>query len=161
MYTPEPIGIQWPSEFQPEAAPVSVKNEIEIVAPPEKVWACLIRAAEWPDWYGNAKRVRFRRGSPPDLALGTRFRWWTFQVPIRSEVREFTPYRRLAWDAVGPGIRAYHAWLLTPTPKGCHVLTEEIQHGWGAQLSAFFRPNSMFEGHRQWLESLRARVTGA
>lgn len=158
MATQENLGIRWPSDFEPSPAPVSVSNQIDISAPPDRVWACLIRAQSWPSWYRNSKRVRFLRGTLPDLALGTRFHWWTFKVPITSEVREFVPYERLAWDAEGLGVRAYHAWLITPTPNGCHVLTEETQHGWAAQLSAFFRPNQMYKGHQMWLEGLRERA---
>jgi uncharacterized protein YndB with AHSA1/START domain len=155
---PEPLGIQWPSDFTPEAAPVAVRNEIEIAAPPERVWAWLIRATSWPTWYLNSKRVRRLNGTGPDLTLGTRFHWWTFGLPITSEVREFVQNERLAWDASGPGVRAYHAWRLSPTPKGCHVLTEETQHGWAAQLNAFLMPKRMYEGHELWLESLRAKA---
>ena len=153
-------GIVWPSEFEPEPAPVHVRNEIEMAAPPERAWAWLVRAPLWPTWYRNSKRVRLLRGGYPDLALGSRFHWWTFGVPITSEVREFAPPQRLAWDAVGTGVRAYHAWLITPTPRGCHVLTEETQHGVLAQLGAFLMPNRMSKYHQIWLESLRDRAEG-
>lgn len=160
MKPSEASGIQWPSEFDPEPAPVHVRNEIEIGAPAERVWAWLIRAPIWPTWYRNAKRVRIQRGLTQDLALATRFRWWTFGVPIKSEVRECVPPERLAWDAVGTGVRAYHAWLITPTSRGCHVLTEETQHGWLAQMGAFLMPNRMSKYHQIWLEALRDRAEG-
>lgn len=153
-------GIVWPKEFDPEPAPVHVRNEIEIAAPPERAWAWLARAPLWPTWYRNAKRVRLLQGNARDLALGSRFHWWTFGVPITSEVREHEPHRRLAWDAYGLGVQAYHAWLLTPTPRGCHVLTEETQHGWAAQLGAFLMPNRMSKYHQIWLEGLRDRAEG-
>jgi uncharacterized protein YndB with AHSA1/START domain len=151
-------GIRWPSDFTPEVAPVAVSNRIEIAAPPERVWAWLVRATAWPTWYPNSKRVRLLDGAGPDLALGTRFHWWTFRVRITSQVREHLPHERLAWDAHGPGVRAYHAWRITPTAQGCHVLTEETQHGWAAQLSAFLMPSRMYEGHQLWLERLRTQA---
>jgi uncharacterized protein YndB with AHSA1/START domain len=160
MSSPETSGIVWPQEFDPEPAPVHVRNEIEIAAPSERVWAWLIRAPIWPTWYRNSKGVRILSGLPPDLRLATRFHWWTFGVPITSEVREFVPCERLAWDAHGLGVRAYHAWLISPTARGCHVLTEETQHGWGAQLQAFLMPNRMSKHHQIWLEALRERAEG-
>jgi uncharacterized protein YndB with AHSA1/START domain len=153
-------SIRWPAEFAAETHPVQVSNEIDLAVPPDQAWAWLIRAEHWPCWYANAKRVRILEGPRPDLAKGTRFHWWTFSTPITSQVLEFDPYERLAWNAKGPGIRAYHAWLITPTPTGCHVLTEERQHGFGARLHARLFPNSMHQGHKMWLEGLRNKSAG-
>lgn len=127
-------------------------------APVERVWAWLIRAALWPTWYRNSHRVRFLEGPPPDLALGTRFRWTTFSVRIESRVLELEPGERIAWDARGPGVRAYHAWLLRKTASGTHVQTEETQHGWAARLGSLLMPNRMFHHHQLWLEGLREQA---
>lgn len=151
------LSIVWPAEFEAKTRLVQVSNEIDLAVSPERAWTWLIRAALWPTWYSNSNWVRFLEGSPPDLAKGTRFHWWTFSIPITSRVHEFEPYERLAWDAKGPGVRAYHAWLITPTPTGCHVLTEERQHGVGARLHARLFPDSMYQGHKLWLERLRDR----
>jgi uncharacterized protein YndB with AHSA1/START domain len=130
-------------------------NELAMPVAPEAVWACLIRAERWPEWYKNSANVKFLQGSPPDLAEGTRFRWKTFGVTIESTVLEFVPGERIAWDAHGLGVDAYHAWLLTRTAQGCHVLTEETQHGWLASAGNLLMPNRMHKFHQLWLESLR------
>lgn len=148
-------SIRWPTEFEPARCPVHVRNEIELAVPPERVWERLVRATLWPSWYSNAKQVRFLEGPLPKLALGTCFHWWTFGTPITSRVLEFEPNERIAWDAKGPGVLAYHAWLITPTPNGCHVVTEESQHGVLARLHNFVLPNDMREKHQIWLEGLR------
>jgi uncharacterized protein YndB with AHSA1/START domain len=148
-------GIRWPDYFAPANAPVHVRNELEIPAPVEHVWACLIRAKLWPTFYSNSRNVRFRTGTGPDLEAGTRFRWKTFGVTIESEVVEFVPRERIAWDAHSLGVDAYHAWVLRETPRGCHVLTEEMQHGFAARLQKRFLPNRMHRGHQSWLEGLR------
>ena len=148
-------GVRWPDHFAPANAPVHVRNELEIPAPVEHVWACLIRAKLWPAWYANSQDVRFLEGKEPDLAAGTRFRWRTFGVTIESEVLEFLPRERLAWDAHSFGIDAYHAWVLRETPQGCHVLTEEVQRGSLARLQKLLLPNRMSRWHQNWLESLR------
>ena len=78
---------------------------------------------------------------------------------ITSKVLQFEPNRRLAWDAQGVGIHAYHAWLLTPVSDGStHVLTEETQTGWLARLGASLMPNRMSQQHQLWLESLGAKA---
>jgi uncharacterized protein YndB with AHSA1/START domain len=152
-------GIAWPARYDPRNAPVHVRNERVMRAPPEAVWAALLRAARWPEWYPNSSHVRFLRGSPPDLAAGTMFRWTTFGFTIDSTVREFAPTERIAWDARGPGIDAYHAWVIRPAAEGCHVLTEETQHGWLARLGNLLFPRRMYRGHELWLTSLERRAS--
>jgi uncharacterized protein YndB with AHSA1/START domain len=150
--------IHWPEEHQPSRAAVHVRNELTMPAPPAEVWAWLVRAELWPRWYRNSHRVRIVGGPRPDLALGSRFQWWTFGVPIDSTVAECVPYERLAWTARGAGVRAYHAWFLRPSGYGCHVLTEETQDGWLARLGSLMMPNRMHRGHQIWLEALAQKA---
>lgn len=150
----------WPSRYDPLKASVHVRNELAIAAPPESVWPWLIRAQLWPTWYPNSADIRFLTGKPPDLALGTHFRWKTFGVTVQSTVREFVPYERLAWDAHANGLDAYHAWLIRKTDSGCHVVMEETQRGWLARLGKTLRPKRMEEQHQIWLEGLSKKATG-
>jgi hypothetical protein len=73
-------------------------------------------------------------------------------------VLEFVPFERLAWDAHGTGLEAYHAWLIQKTIEGYNVLTEEVQHGPIAQLGKALRPHRMEQQHQVWLEGLRAKA---
>ncbi len=142
-----PESIRWPSEYEPLRSPIHVRNELAMPVPPERVWGWLVRAHLWPSWYENSKNVRFLEGVAPDLAAGTRFRWTTFGVTIESRVLEFEPYERLAWDAHAAGVHAYHAWLISKTPGGCHVVTEETQRGWMARLGKLLMPTRMYRFH--------------
>lgn len=156
--TAEEGGIRWPDRYAPGVSPVHVRNELEIQAPPDTVWAWLVRAALWPSWYPNSRDVLFLRGAPPDLAEGSRFRWKTFGVTIESAVEEFEPPARVAWRAWSPGIDVYHAWWIRPSGEGCVVVTEETQHGWLARLSALAMPGRMYRYHQLWLERLGERA---
>ncbi len=102
----------------------------------------------------NAANVKFLHGPLPDLALGTRFRWKTFGVTIESTVQEFVPGERIAWNAKAFGLDVYHAWLLTDSPEGCQILTEETQHGFVARAGALLMPKRMGHFHQIWLERL-------
>jgi hypothetical protein len=93
-----------------------------------------------------------------ELALGTRFRWRTFGVAIRSQVKEHAAPERLAWDARGLGIDAYHAWWIERAPGGCRVVTEETQHGIAARLGALLVPRRMSRGHDLWLARLAVQA---
>lgn len=148
--------IRWPQRFDPRRAPVFVSNELTASASPEAVWAWLISAPRWPTYYSNSANVALNGGGD-QLGAGTTFRWKTFGVNLRTEVTEFEPVQRIAWHAKGVGVDAYHAWLLTPTADGgCHILTQETQHGWLVRLGKLLMPNRMHRQHQRWLEGLAA-----
>jgi polyketide cyclase/dehydrase/lipid transport protein len=149
--------IRWPDRYDPSRAPVHVSNEIDTPAAPEVLWAWLVRAPLWPSWYPNAKDVVLAGGAP-ELTLGVTFTWRTFGVAIRSTVLEFVPPERIAWNAFGIGVDAYHAWEITPTSAGAHVLTEETQYGWAARLGSIVFPNRMSKFHQIWLERLSEKA---
>jgi uncharacterized protein YndB with AHSA1/START domain len=152
----ESLDVRWPARYVPAKGLVHVRNELTMQAAPEVVWAWLVRARDWPKWYMNSEGVEYLDSPAQDLANGTRFRWKTFGVALESTVLELVPGERLAWDAHGLGVDAYHAWVLSPTEGGgCHVLTEESQHGWLAHLGNWLMPNRMHKYHQLWLEGLR------
>lgn len=107
--------IIYPSKFEPSNCPVFVRNEIEIKASPERVWFWLTNASTWHEWYFNASRMHIINQHSGHLLSGTKFTWKTFGANLQSEVKEFEPHQRLAWDAKGMGILVYHAWLIVPT----------------------------------------------
>lgn len=151
------MAINWPDRYVPDRTAVQVSNEMAIDAPPSAVWAWLVRAKCWPKWYPNSRDVEIYCGAT-ELSLGARFRWRTFGVPVRSTVREFVPNERIAWDAAGALLDAYHAWLIEPRPDGCWVLTEENQNGLAARAQALLMPNRMHTGHDLWLARLKERA---
>jgi hypothetical protein len=147
--------IIWPKEFDPACCPIHVRNDIVIAASSQVVWAWIIRARLWPVWYPNSSQVQILSEGLPDLCANTRFSWKTFGVHLVSNVREFSPCERLAWDALGIGVRAYHAWLIADTSEGTLVTTEETQSGWLAQLNKLLMPSRMSYYHQLWLSKLR------
>jgi hypothetical protein len=149
----EKDGIRWPAEFEPHKAAVYAVNVLEMDVSPAAVWTVLIRASDWPRWYANSARVRIA-GDARDLSAGVRFTWRTFGVNLVSRVEEFVPDERIAWTAKSFGISVYHAWLITPTPSGCRVLTEETQHGFVARAGRRLFPGRMERWHQRWLEGL-------
>jgi hypothetical protein len=149
-------SIIWPPEFEPARSPVFVRNTLSISAAPEVVWAWLTRAPLWPSYYANASNVVVPHGEA--LTSGMRFTWKTFGVSLVSNVREFVPNQRLAWDAKAIGVWAYHAWLIVPEGQGCTVITEETQHGFLARLGSMVFPRRMGHWHQLWLEGLQARA---
>lgn len=147
--------IIYPTKFEPSNSPVFVRNEIEINSSPENVWFWIASATTWSEWYFNASKIQILNQQSNLLLPGTKFNWRTFGANVQSEVKEFVPYQRLAWDAKATGLSAYHAWLIIPTAKGCKVITEETQHGWLCRLAKFLMPNRTYTYHQIWLEGLK------
>jgi uncharacterized protein YndB with AHSA1/START domain len=149
--------ISWPDEYTPERSAFHAVNELQMAADPEAVWAWLCRPDLWPTYYSNARLIKHLGGPWPKLELGSRFRWWSFGAFVTSEVVEYEPAERIAWDAEVLGGRGYHGWLLRPQEGGTYVRTEETQKGWGIQaVRPVLRP-MMVRLHQRWLEGL-ARV---
>ena len=74
-------------------------------------------------------------------------------------VTECVPNRRLAWattvDGDDTGSSAYHGWVITPTPEGCHVLTEETQQGeFFLEVIGHRNPGALYSYHQDWVERL-------
>jgi hypothetical protein len=157
---PSTNSIRWPEEFAPTRAPVHVRNELAMEASAEQVWRCLIRARDWPSWYSNSKNVNIEGGAD-SLSSGTIFRWRTFGVRLVSHVVEFVPNERIAWNARGLGVWAYHAWLLRGEGRGCSVVTEETQYGFLARTGNLLMPARMHRMHQVWLEALRRQAPDA
>jgi uncharacterized protein YndB with AHSA1/START domain len=149
--------ISWPEEHTPERSAFHAVNELEIAAEPEVVWAWLVRPDLWPTYYSNAKLIKHLEGAWPKVELGSRFRWWSFGAFVTSEIVEYEPPVRIAWDAKELGGRGHHGWLLRAEGGGTFVRTEETQKGWGIQaVKPALRP-LMVRYHQRWLEGL-ARV---
>ncbi len=124
------------------------------------MFARLVRAERWPEWYSQCGSVRILAGPAPELAIGTRFRWTVLGVPVETIVEECDPPRRLAWSGTGLGAAAYHSWDVEPTPGGCRVVTEETQRGsLVSLLRVVLRPLLRYT-QVAWLDAL-ARVTTA
>jgi predicted acylesterase/phospholipase RssA len=144
-------------KFDPQTAPINVQNELVIDALPERIWEVLIKAADWPKWYPNARNVHVRGGGL-DLHPKAKFSWITFGVCLRSEVKEFSPCARLAWTAKFVGVDAYHAWQIERIGQRSRVITEETQYGWLARAQDYLLPKRMYDGHQLWLERLAREV---
>jgi hypothetical protein len=149
--------INWPEKYSPERTAVHAHNELEMPAPPEAVWAWLVRADLWPTWYSNSKGVVIEDGGRK-LGPGVKFRWKTFGTSLTSTVEEFVPNERLGWTARAMGVDVYHAWLINRTPTGCLVVTEENQNGLLARLSNSLRPGNIERYHQVWIESLMVKA---
>ena len=148
------VEIRWPEEARPELSAFHAVNQLQMAAAPEHVWGWLCRPDLWPRYYANARLVRRLDGQWPQVALGSRFRWFTFGVVVTSQIVEFEPQRRLAWSARELGAKGHHGWVLDPLDEGTFVHTEETQRGWAARLTRPLLRPAMVRMHQRWLQGL-------
>ena len=124
-------AINWPGEMAPSRCPIHFTNELEVAVSPETIWSLLVDPRAWPSFYPGVKHVQLFDGHG-SLRLGTRFETNLAGQDVAASVPEFEPMTRIAWYG-GPkdseDSKAYHAWIITPVPKGCHLRTEETMKG--------------------------------
>ncbi|WP_030912236.1 SRPBCC domain-containing protein [Streptomyces sp. NRRL F-5126] len=124
-------AVNWPEAMTPSRSPIHFTNELEVEAAPETIWSLLVDTRTWPAFYPGVEHVQLLDGHD-SLRLGTRFETNLAGQDVFASVQEFQPGTRIAWGG-GPKAsedsQAYHAWIITPTPKGTHLWTEETMRG--------------------------------
>jgi len=149
--------IHWPKGLNPKEADVFLHNEIWINARANVIWSNLVNASDWPAWYYNSSDMQIGSPDGKTLRADTTFTWKTFGFPVHSKINEFVPGSRIGWGGYGPGITAYHTWLIVPKDGGCQVITEEAQVGPSAIKFNIEQPTAMHDGHNWWLTALKYR----
>jgi hypothetical protein len=152
--------INWPTQFDPNQSDFYVHNEIEIKASPEVVWALLVEALEWKNWYDGIQDIRFENSSQTKLEPGAKVFWNSMGQSLNNSVMDCTPYSSLAWQFEEEKIQGYHAWVIIPTESGCKVVTDESQNGKLARLQKKFIPKKLMKQHDNWLRLLKEQAEG-
>ena len=153
--------LDWPPELHPATAPVFTHAEIYIPSDPERVWARLIRAADWPNIYSHCAAVQFVGDAGPDLAANVELSWRSRGVRVTTTVTEFAPPYRIAWRGSGLGSYGYHGWVIDPVDNGCRVISEATQGGPLPSLTRVLTRRLLRRGYQQWLEGLATAVLEA
>lgn len=157
--------IKWPEKYTPGFTDNFASNEVIISGLSTKdVWPFLNDPFLWPTYYKNSSDVEFVNKSDKFLYAGARFRFKTFGFPIEAEITEYEPpvngLARLAWHGWAEGdaetrLDVIHAWLIEDLSQGrVRILTQESQIGKPAKDMAGTKPNTMINGHQDWLDGL-------
>ncbi|MGI4865173.1 MAG: SRPBCC domain-containing protein [Janthinobacterium lividum] len=149
-------AIKWPTGMAPSQSPIHFTNERAVAASPETIWSLLIDPTTWPSYYPGVTHVHLLDGHP-SLRLGTRFETNLAGQDVFAAVQEFEPLTRIAWGGypkVAEHSTAYHAWIITPTPGGCHLWTEETMQGPHWLELAKQAPDAFWLAHERLLADL-------
>ena len=133
-----------------EGSPVTAHLEIEINAPPAKVWSLLVDAPSWPKWEKQINAVT----SDGPLAAGKKFLWKSGDTEIASQVQLFEPQTRLAWTGSAMSAKAIHVWQLQEVANDrTRVLMKESMDG--PLISRLFPQDKLSAAGMQWLVALK------
>jgi hypothetical protein len=154
-------GSRAPGSTSPESlegrAALVLRFEVEVDAPPDRVWRILSRVEAWPRWHPGVGFAVLRG----ELAPGTRLDWRGDGMRIRSVLEEVVESRRLAWSFRTLGARGFHQWTLEPAGgKRTRVRSEE---GWNGLAVRFLKGTlrrTLTASRTAWLERLRDRAEG-
>lgn len=134
--------------------PVDVRLEVEVPAPPDRVWELLARVERWPRWHPGI-RVAILRG---ELESGTRLDWRADGMRIRSVVREVEAPRRLGLTLRMIGGRGYARWTIAPAGTGVTLVrVEEVWEGLLVRILRRTLRRTLRVSRTAWLEALRDR----
>lgn len=133
-----------------EEAPVTTHLQIQIAAPPAKVWALLTDAPSRPKWQKPIESVT----AAGRLASGMRFSWRTGGTNIHSQVQLFEPERRLSWTGTALTAKAAHVWELRPESGNQTLLTmkESMDGPWMAKM---YSSQKLTAAGNEWLVALK------
>jgi uncharacterized protein YndB with AHSA1/START domain len=133
-----------------EDAPVTTHLQIQIAAPPAKVWALLIDAPSWPKWQKPIESVT----AAGPLENGMRFSWRTGGTNIHSQVELFEPERRLSWTGTAMTAKAVRVWELKPEPRNRTLLTMKESMD-GLLMAKLYSSQKLGDAGNEWLLALK------
>ena len=133
-----------------EDAPVTTHLQIQIAAPPAKVWALLIEAASWPKWQKQIESVT----AAGRIGSGIRFSWRTGGTDIHSQVQLFEPERRVSWTGTAMTAKAIHVWELKPEAGNKTLVTMKESMD-GPLMAKLYSSQKLGEAGSEWLLALK------
>lgn len=136
------------------AAAASSQAQIEIAAPPERVWELLSNIERWPTWNSLVQKSVL---SGP-LHPGSVFKWKSKGFAVTSTLREVTQKRRIAWTGKAFGTRAVHTWEIEESNQGTILTTAESFAGWLPKLMPRAMQRTLDETLPVWLQAIKAEA---
>ncbi len=104
---------------------MNVVKEVDIAAPPEKVYAYLLDFPRHSEWTAPGHGVRITAADAGPVGVGSRFNSEAHQFGSqrdRIEVTELTPNRRIVYEVTMKDGNAFrHTLELAPAEDGTHL----------------------------------------
>lgn len=136
-------------------APVEVRLEVEVEAPPTQVWRLLSHPRRWLLWHPGIREADLEG----ELEPGSRILWRADGMRIFSLIREVQPEQHLGFTLRTLGGRGYLRWSLSPLAPGrTLVRSEEVWDGISVRLLRRTLRRTLERSRIHGLEGLKARA---
>ena len=159
-------AINWPEDYLPGLTDNFASNEVIVQGlKAADIWPFLVDSSKWPTYYSNSGDVKMYNQDSFILNATTKFHFATFGFPIEAEITEYqAPEQgkpgRISWHGWAEGdadhrLDVIHAWLIEDLDHDrVRILTQESQKGKPAVDLHNSHPNTMINGHQDWLDGL-------
>ena len=105
---------------------MQVETEVEIEAPPERVWEVMTDVERWPEWTASVERADRLDGGP--LRVGSRIRVKQPKFPpVVWEVTDLDPGRSFSWTAKNVGLTSVGHHRVASRADGGATVTLVLQ----------------------------------
>jgi hypothetical protein len=138
-----------------------LRVETVIDAPPERVWDVLADFAHWDQW----NPTLLHPSGPPVAGTEVRMRLQLgpVKVPMRQQIREVAPPRRLVWRSRQPVPQALDVerhFEIEPVDDGqrSRLVQSETTTGWLAGLEVAVLGRTITRGYENMARALAQRV---
>jgi hypothetical protein len=149
-----------------ERAPIYVRREITVFAPPEKVWDWLSRVDLWQDWhpeiaasywledggYGEQSR---RGGQGGQHA---RFKWRQGPVRVTSLIESWDVSKEIGWVGHAYSAIVRHVFRMDGDFRRTHIVSEQSIEGPPASLMKPLMRGLAVRTSETWLAVLKTRL---
>lgn len=135
-----------------DKAPVIAKNQLEIAASAETVWATLTQIQHWPDWQKEVKKTVVHG----EIKQGTKFFWKAGGLSFKSQIHTSVPASAFGWTGTTIGTSAIHNWFLEAKGNNTLVRVEESLEGIFPRLFTRFFQKSLDTGIMKNLQELKS-----
>ena len=138
-------------------APIVIRREIDIFAPPNLVWDWISRVDLWPDWHPEVSSSRWL-GNP---GLNGRFKWRKSLLGVPSIVTRWREALEFAWSGTAWGITSHQVFLLDGDYKSTRIICEQSVEGFGARVLTPVVRHLAERWSEMWLGALKTRIEQA
>jgi hypothetical protein len=140
-----------------EQAPIYIRREITIFAPPERVWDWLSRVDLWQDWHPEIA-ASYWLGDSDEGGPRARFKWRQGPVRVTSLIESWDVEREIGWVGHAYSAIVRHVFRLEGDFRRTHIVSEQSIEGPPITLVGPVIRGLAVRTSETWLAALKTRL---
>lgn len=135
-------------------APIVLRHEIEVFAPPEKVWERLSRIELWKEWHPDISDAHWVEGP----ASADSFKWRAKFFAVTCHLESWSEPREIGWSGRSWFTRGCHVFRLSGDYRSTRVVSEASLSGAVARTLKPVIAGVLDRFGQTWLAALKTRI---